>query len=46
VDDAYQFFFTEHRVKMYKKSSAINVVTREENSAKPKSEIAAFCLQL
>jgi hypothetical protein len=42
VDDAYQVFFTEHRVETDKKAAAINVVSEEQNSANTDPEITAF----
>jgi hypothetical protein len=44
-DDAYQVFFTEHKVETHKKAAAINVVSEEQNSADTDPEITAFHLQ-
>ncbi len=46
ADDAYELFFTEHRVKMDRRSSALNAIKEEPLQGENEQEIEDFPLQL
>ncbi len=45
AEDAYNLFFSEHRVEMDRKSSAIHAMEEEQPKVEPEQEIMAFHLQ-